>query len=70
MANLTGGDIREMLLQNAGQLLRGQLAVVNAHVIVDEINPAHGGHVRGDDLGIIRHDRAIIMVVAQMLSML
>ena len=46
---------------------REHLAVIDAHIIVDEIYPAHGGHVRGDDLGIIRHDRAIIMVVAQML---
>ena len=67
VAHLAGGDIREMLLQNAGQFLGEHLAVVDTHVIVDEVDLAHGGHVRGDDLGIIRHDRAIIMVVAQML---
>lgn len=56
VANLAGGDIREMLLQNAGQLLGEHLAVIDAHVIMDEIDLAHGGHVRGDDLRIIRHD--------------
>ena len=41
--------------------------MVNAHIIVDKIDFAHRGHIRGDDLGIVGNHRAVVVVVAQLL---
>ena len=67
MANLFGRNVGEMFLQNGCELFGERPAVVNAHIIVDKIDFAHRGHIRGDDLGIIGNHRAVVVVVAQLL---
>ena len=56
----------EVLLKDVGHLSGEVMTVVQTHIVVNEVDLPNARHVRGDDLRIIRDDRAVVVVVAQL----
>ena len=64
---LVPGNIREVIPQDREDFLRKVLGPVDAHIVVDKLGILDLRAVTGDDLRVIGHHGAVVVVLAQAL---